>query len=267
MPLDGGGTASKPAGTTAVAGTTIESSKFNSVIDDIYAILNTARPIAYGGTGSGSASGARTALGLAIGSDVQAHDAALASLAGLALEAGDILYATAADALARLGKGTDGQALMLASGVPVWDDLPASGGMTIVYSETVTSGSTWTLTDIPAGYKDLQVVLSGLSFNNGSAALVLEYSVDNGSNWSVPVTLTATLGTQSDTFDGPFFIYQAGRSGIYKTIVSEIGDSGDSTTTIRHKSLSALNGAVNAIRLSGGTFDGGFGRVEVRTLN
>lgn len=62
MPRDGSNVYSKPAGTTAVSGTTIESAKFNSVIDDIATDLNTARPIVAGGTGAASASAARTAL-------------------------------------------------------------------------------------------------------------------------------------------------------------------------------------------------------------
>lgn len=63
MARDGSGIYSKPSGTTAVSSTTIESAKFNQVIDDIAADLNTARPIVAGGTGATSASAARTNLG------------------------------------------------------------------------------------------------------------------------------------------------------------------------------------------------------------
>ena len=40
MPRDGSGVASQPAGTAAVSNATISSTKFNSIISDIYALFN-----------------------------------------------------------------------------------------------------------------------------------------------------------------------------------------------------------------------------------
>lgn len=83
MARNGSDVYSKPAGTTAVTATTVNSAKFNEVIDDIAADLNTPRPIVAGGTGSSTASTARTALGVAIGSDVLAYNAEINDLAGI----------------------------------------------------------------------------------------------------------------------------------------------------------------------------------------
>jgi hypothetical protein len=64
MSRDGFGIYSKPAGTTAVSGTTIDSAKYNATIDDIVSDLNAARPITAGGTGATDAATARTNIGV-----------------------------------------------------------------------------------------------------------------------------------------------------------------------------------------------------------
>lgn len=256
MPLDGGGTASKPAGTTAVAGATIESSKFNSVIDDLYAILNAARPVVYGGTGATSASAARTALGLAIGADVQAYDAALASLAGLAFVSGDIVYATAADTLARLAKGTDGQFLSLASGVPAWATVSDGGWTQIGSSVPTSSGTTVTISSVPSGYRQYCLRFSSNSFSS-TAALSLEASVDGGSSWGGAVAITGSMAASTYVSSG-FVIIDADALAGGKHIIGGTETNTGSLTAINEQlvfTVSALS--IDTLRLSGGTFDGG----------
>lgn len=62
--------------------------------------LDTALPLTEGGTGATSASAARTALELVPGTDVQAYDAGLASIAGLTTAADRMIYTTASDTYA-----------------------------------------------------------------------------------------------------------------------------------------------------------------------
>jgi hypothetical protein len=62
MPRNGSGVYSKPAGTTAVPNTTIESAKFNQVVDDLVQDANNARPVTAGGTGGTSVATAQSAL-------------------------------------------------------------------------------------------------------------------------------------------------------------------------------------------------------------
>ncbi|WP_448950592.1 hypothetical protein [Labrys neptuniae] len=73
---------------------------------------------------------ARANLGVAIGTDVQAFNARLADIAGIAWQQGDVLYHNGT-ALVRLAAGTSGQFLRT-SGVganPVWASVPGGGDM------------------------------------------------------------------------------------------------------------------------------------------
>lgn len=75
MPRNGSGVYSKPAGTTAVPNTTIESAKFNQVVDDIAQDLNFPRPVTAGGTGAATVAAAQSALS-AVGYTAQTLTAA-----------------------------------------------------------------------------------------------------------------------------------------------------------------------------------------------
>lgn len=117
----------------------------------------------------------------------QPADAALTSLAGLSLVAGDLLYATGADTLVRLPKGTAGQQLRMNSGAtaPEWATPTAVSGFDLLGTITTTSGATATLSGLTlTGYKFLRLVLNGVS-TNGSGSLTLN---------SIAVNDTATLG-------------------------------------------------------------------------
>jgi len=97
---------------SAIVSTIVPTAFMETVLDDV------------------NASAARTTLGVAIGSDVQAYDATLASVAGLTLSQGCLLTATAADAGAVLAKGTASQQLRMNAGAtaPEWFTPAATTG-------------------------------------------------------------------------------------------------------------------------------------------
>jgi len=111
-----------PPGYLATDGATATAAQHNDPLEDLEADMNTARPVVAGGTGATTASGARTNLGLVIGTNVQAYDAGLASIAGLTTAADRMIYTTGADTYA--------VATLTAAGRAILDDADAAAQRT-----------------------------------------------------------------------------------------------------------------------------------------
>lgn len=98
----------------------------------------TAIGIAYGGHGATTAAGARTNLGLAIGADVQAHNANLDALAGLAGVADKVAYFTGAGALALASLTAFGRSLVAGADAATVRGTLGLGSMALQNSNAVT---------------------------------------------------------------------------------------------------------------------------------
>jgi hypothetical protein len=104
--------------------------------------------IADGGTGASTASAARTNLGVAIGTNVQAYDAGLQSISGLTTTADQMIYTTSSDTYATASITSAGRALL--------DDASASAQRT-----TLGLGTLATQTQI--AWQLQAVLFSGIS--------------------------------------------------------------------------------------------------------
>lgn len=127
-------------------------------------------PIASGGTAGATASAARTALGLEIGTDVQAHDAGLASIAGLTTAADTMVYTTALDTYATASLTSFGRSLI--------DDITASVARTTLGLGTIATQAS-----------------SSVSITGGSITGITDLAIaDGGTGSSTASTARTALG-------------------------------------------------------------------------
>jgi hypothetical protein len=130
--------------------------------------------ITEGGTGASTATDARTNLGLAIGTDVQAYDAGLLSIAGLTTAADQLLYLTGVDTYATSPLPSYSRDF-LASGNS------ASDARTVLELGTLSTQSIISSGDIGTAVVSGANILPGsLTFDNYGAGSVVEAVIADG---------------------------------------------------------------------------------------
>ena len=116
---------------------------------------------------------------------------------------GDIIYSSSGSTPARLGIGTAGQVLNVASGLPAWATPASGGGMTLLQTMSCTTAST-TSSAISGSYNSIYIVLQGgqvtgeqikMRFNSDTSSL---YQTGSGGAANVAATESSmTLSWQN----------------------------------------------------------------------
>ena len=159
-------------------------------------------PIANGGTGGANAGAARTALGLAIGTDVQAYDADLDAISALAKTDGGIIVG-------------NGSAFVLESGATARTSLGLGTGNTPTFNGAAMGAAAITGVADPSNDQDA-ATKKYVDDNTGAGSITQTVAGSTGSG-------TVAVGTQTLTINGTAGVITTAMSG--QTMTVDIADN------------------------------------------
>jgi len=143
---------------------------------------------------------------------------------------GDTIYSSSGSTPARLGIGSTGQVLTVASGLPSWATPASGGGMTLINSGgTTLTGASVTISSIPATYNDLQLVIRNYLPANDNGNITCRINGDSTANRHKTLT---SITTENVSFDATTWeISGGGDNATSQTlIILKIFDYANATT-------------------------------------
>jgi len=199
--------------------------------------------IANGGTGASTDSGARTNLGLAIGTNVQAYDAGLTDIAGLAVTDGNFIVGDGANWVAE-----SGSTARTSLGVPANDGTGATGTWSISIS-----GNAGTVTDgvyTSGSYADPSWITS---LDDGK---VLPTMTGNSGKYLTTDGTNSNWTTLPAINDGTLSLSTSG-TGISGSATFTANQSGSSSFTVTSNATSSNTVSTIVARDASGNFNAG----------
>jgi hypothetical protein len=154
-----------------------------------------------GVSGAGDVTEVQAGVGISVASGTGPIPVITNSSTDLITTAGDLLYGTAADTVARLGIGTVGQVLQVNSGAtaPEWAAAASGGGYTELATGSL-SGATTRIQSISADYRELVLIIKGFRPTNTTplGRMYLRVNNDSGNNyWIMTAAGSSTAGSVS----------------------------------------------------------------------
>jgi len=214
----------------------------------------TALPVANGGTGATTNAGTAFALKGA-NSDITsitglttALSATQGGTAQATYAAGDILYASASNTLAKLGVGTTGQVLKVAAGVPSWATDTATGTVTLVSVVSANGFAGTVATDTSTPAITLTTSISGLLKGNATAVSAAAANIDY-----VGITAPVTKTADFTVADGEsYLINNKTGSTCTATLPTASSWSGRALTFTNYQAQTLVSASSNVVPRAGG---------------
>jgi len=208
--------------------------------------IGTPLPIASGGTNAISASAARTSLGLAIGTNVQAYNAGLQDISGLAKTDGNFIvgdgsnWVAESGATVRTSLGLGSMAVQNSNAVSISAGTATLTSMATV-AATITGGTITGITDLAVadgGTGSSSLTLNSVLIGNGTSALLAVAPSTTGN------VLTSNGTTWASTAPTPEFA-SGTRIGFQQT-AAPTGWTKDTTAAINDSILRFVTGTASS---------------------